>query len=426
MLADLERPHPFAFERVGFLYAKTSVLADGTRLVLANNYQPVADGDYIADNTVGAKIGRSAIRSAMQEIYDLGCGAFHVHLHNHTGKPSPSGTDRQGLPPVAQSLSNIAKSEVCGILILSRDSFYATVQIARTNDMTLADSIVTTGYPMALAFNSNRSFIKNKIFQRQSFLGKDATYLFENVRIGLVGLGGGGSHIAQQLAHLGVIHFTLFDFDHVEDTNHNRLIGSYFTDIAAATAKTKVAERMVKKINPKAQVKIVNHRWEEKPEELQVCDIIVGCVDTYQDRSQLEAECRRYLIPYLDMGMDVYEATEGNYQLSGQVILSVPEGPCMRCMGFITEEKMAREAAKYGATGGRPQVVWPNGLLASSAVGIVVDLVTGWSNIKDRSVYLAYDGNTNLVSAHIRLNFVSPTCEHYSLSQLGKPQFIKL
>jgi hypothetical protein len=423
MLEDLKRPHSFAYERVGFLYATTSVLPDGTRLVLCNNYHAVADEDYIEDDSVGAKIGSAAIRGAMQKINDGRCGGFHVHLHDHSGLTSPSGTDKEGLPPVVQSLANIGKTEVNGMLILSRDSFYAMVKIDGIAHMVLPDSIVATGYPMTMAFNFTKLFIKSKIFDRQSFLGKNATLLFENIRVGLVGLGGGGSHVAQQLAHLGVVHFTLFDYDHVEDTNHNRLIGSYFTDIASASAKTKVAKRLIKKINPRAQVQIVNSRWEEKPEELQVCDIVMGGVDTYQDRGQLEAECRRYLIPYLDIGMDIYKDPGGSYQLSGQLILSAPEGPCLRCMGFITE---AKSAAKYGATGGRPQVIWPNGLLASSAIGIFVDLVTGWSKIPDRLVYMAYDGNTGLISNHIRLSFTPETCEHYSLSQLGKPKFIKL
>jgi hypothetical protein len=36
------------------------------------------------------------------------------------------------------------------------------------------------------------------------------------------------------------------------------------------------------------------------------------------------------------------------------------------------------EAEKYGAAGSRPQVVWPNGVLASTAVGLAVQLLTPW------------------------------------------------
>ena len=40
--------------------------------------------------------------------------------------------------------------------------------------------------------------------QRQSFLGADAEIVLRRSKAALVGLGGGGSHIAQQLAHIGL------------------------------------------------------------------------------------------------------------------------------------------------------------------------------------------------------------------------------
>jgi hypothetical protein len=52
----------------------------------------------------------------------------------------------------------------------------------------------------------------------------------------------------------------------------------------------------------------------------------------------------------------------------------------MRCMGFLTDAKLAEEAARYWKGGARPQVVWPNGVLASTAIGLAVDIVTGWTH----------------------------------------------
>ena len=130
-------------------------------------------------------------------------------------------------------------------------------------------------------------------------------------------------------------------------------------------------------------------------------------------------------MPYIDIGMDVHEAEKG-HQMSGQVILSLPGGPCMRCLDFLTEKNLAREAARYGDTGGRPQVVWPNGVLASSAISIFTDLLTGWSGMRDRVAYLVYDGNTGVIGDHIRLRFAPGRCVHYPISQIGKPRYVKL
>jgi len=65
-------------------------------------------------------------------------------------------------------------------------------------------------------------------------------------------------------------------------------------------------------------------------------------------------------------------------------------------------------------------------ILASSAIGIFTDLVTGWSGQKNRLVYMAYDGNMGLLNNHIRLNFTEEECTHYSLLNLGQAVFKKL
>jgi len=156
----------------------------------------------------------------------------------------------------------------------------------------------------------------------------------------------------------------VFDNDKVEETNMNRLIGAWISDVKKRLLKTKVAERIFKKILPNNNLVCIPDKWQNHPDLLQLCDIVVGCVDTYSERQQLEAECRRYLIPYIDIGMDVNDSKCG-YYMSGQVILSMPGMPCMFCTGYLTDEKLGREAARYGNTGGRPQVVWANGVLAS-------------------------------------------------------------
>src|SRR5208282_851819 len=115
-------------------------------------------------------------------------------------------------------------------------------------------------------------------------------------------------------------------------------------------------------------------------------------------REQLERFARRHLIPYIDIGMDVHDLGCSEFLIAGQVVLSMPGGPCLRCAGLITDERVAAEANRYGAAGGRPQVVWSNGVLASTAVGIVVQLLTPWSGKPPQFIYLDYDGNCGTVT----------------------------
>src|SRR5689334_22176625 len=96
---------------------------------------------------------------------------------------------------------------------------------------------------------------------------------------------------------------------------------------------------------------------------------------------------------------------------------------CKRLLGFFAEELLAQEAARYGAAGGRPQVIWPNGILASAAVGTFVQLVTPWRKDMKPAIYLEYDGNTQTLLPSNRLqHLVGRQCTHCSGStDLGDP-----
>lgn len=264
-------------------------------------------------------------------------------------------------------------------------------------------------------------------YSRQSFLGEDAETRIGTRVIGIVGLGGGGSHIVQQLAHIGFVHYILYDADVVKSHNLNRLVGATRADAVEKVPKIEVARRVILGLQPDASIEAYQVKWQEHPELLRGCDLIFGCVDGLAERRELEACARRYLMPYIDIGLDVRRVGAEPPQMAGQVILSMPGEPCMACMGFLSENDLAREAARYGDAGPRPQVVWANGVLASTAVGIAVDLLTNWTVALRGPVYLSYHGNLGTVRPHVRLDYLeSGMCPHYPIEQVGEPRFRRL
>ncbi len=260
----------------------------------------------------------------------------------------------------------------------------------------------------------------NERSARQGFLGPRSDEILSDATVAIVGNCGGGSHIAQQLAHVGIGNFFLVDPDIVEEVNLNRMIGSIPEDARRDRFKTDVIHRLIKGVNPDLTVTVLKSKWQASAIHLRGCDIVFGCVDGYETRSELEAYCRRFLIPYVDVGMDVSRFSD-RYTITGQVITSIPGKACMWCMGFLTEALLAEEAGQYGAAGARPQVVWPNGVLASLAVGIGVRLLSPWSN--DPIVpYLVYDGNRQSVTGSSRLMHIDPLkCVHYPIEAVGDP-----
>jgi molybdopterin/thiamine biosynthesis adenylyltransferase len=262
-------------------------------------------------------------------------------------------------------------------------------------------------------------------FSRQSFLGPNAEQVLGNALVGVVGLGGGGSHIVQQLAHLGVRRYVLYDADVVEESNLNRLVGATLEDARAARPKLEIAKRIITGQDANAEIHGHQTRWQESAESLRLCDLVFSCVDSFAERAQLEIACRRHLIPMLDIGLGVTIVDDEPPVLGGQVILSMPGGPCMRCLGFLTEKRLADEASQYGDAGPRPQVIWGNGVLASIAVGIAIDLLTDWTRRLRKVVYLEYRGNEGTVRRHPRLDNkgIPVVCPHYPPGEVGDPVF---
>lgn len=248
---------------------------------------------------------------------------------------------------------------------------------------------------------------------RQSFLGEHSARTISDAKVAVVGLCGGGSHVAQQLAHIGIGRLVLVDHDHAEIHNLNRMVGLTHADATECALKGDVLERLVRAINPEICVETAKSQWQLVPDMLKDCTAIVGCVDSYAARDELERFARRYHIPYIDVGMDVH-GEPGRYFVSGQIILSMPGAPCMRCMGFVNETLIAREAQQYGAAGGRPQVVWPNGVLASSAVGMLMSLLTPWNDQLAIPSLMEYDGNRMTVVPSAKVPHLKHIkCGHY-------------
>ena len=120
--ADLCRSHKFASERVGFITCRFGTPASGCLLILAEQYHAVADEDYIKDFGYGALIGTDAFRKIFQFALSHEVGIFHVHLHDHNGRPKFSKTDNREMAKYVPDFFHVRPKLPHGALVLSKDS----------------------------------------------------------------------------------------------------------------------------------------------------------------------------------------------------------------------------------------------------------------------------------------------------------------
>ena len=89
---DLGRPHAYAAERVGFITVRAAAASEHL-VLLAQDYYPVADDDYLHDDSVGAMVGQEGLRKALEIALLNPVGVFHVHQHCFGGRLWFSRTD---------------------------------------------------------------------------------------------------------------------------------------------------------------------------------------------------------------------------------------------------------------------------------------------------------------------------------------------
>ncbi len=96
------------------------------------------------------------------------------------------------------------------------------------------------------------------MFDRQiRAFGKEGQQLISRLKVGIVGLGGTGSLIAEGLARLGVERFILVDADRVEETNRNRLLGLTENDVRNQSFKVTLARRIIKQVKAECEVRLI-------------------------------------------------------------------------------------------------------------------------------------------------------------------------
>jgi len=141
---DLERPHQFAAERVGFISVRAANTSENI-VLMAEGYHPVADNDYVDDPTVGAMMSQEAIRKALNIALLQSVGMFHVHMHEHNGRPNFSRTDLREQMKFVPDFFKVCRNLPHGAIVLSCDSatgrvWFNSTAVADISEFNIVDT----------------------------------------------------------------------------------------------------------------------------------------------------------------------------------------------------------------------------------------------------------------------------------------------
>ncbi|MDX2600281.1 ThiF family adenylyltransferase [Streptomyces caniscabiei] len=167
-------------------------------------------------------------------------------------------------------------------------------------------------------------------------LGDRGQETLARLRVAVVGLGGVGSILVEELARLGVGDLVLIDNETVDATNLPRLLAAERSDIGSP--KTDVAARNATRANPQIRLTTVPRRVED-PEalrELVLCDWIFLAADSHSARHWVNAAVHEFLMPATQVGVKILVSPDGDVgQIHTATRLLVPGIGCMWCNGLI-------------------------------------------------------------------------------------------
>lgn len=221
--------------------------------------------------------------------------------------------------------------------------------------------------------------------------GKDGQRLLGMLRIGVVGCGGTGSAVIDQLARLGVGQLTVIDPKALTEGNLTRVHGSTLVDVGRP--KADVLADHVRRVGLGTEVKPITGSvvTEEVARVLCACDVVFGCTDDNAGRAVLSRLAYFVLTPLIDLGVVVDVPSERVAGVYGRVTLCGPGSACLGCRGRIDwaradaealdpaeRERLAGEGYVVGLGEPDPSVVAFTTLVASLAVSELLSGLFGY------------------------------------------------
>jgi hypothetical protein len=169
--------------------------------------------------------------------------------------------------------------------------------------------------------------------------------------ITIVGAGGLGSVIAENLVHSGFQSLNLIDHDRVEPTNLNRLVGATHNDAIQGRLKVDVVRDHLQRINPDARITAYPFTVESPQATLPLmqADWIILATDSHASRFFTQAQALELGIPLLSAGVNISVSGGTVVDESGEVIIaatattsaSTAWGASTRCWSPLKARRLA-------------------------------------------------------------------------------------
>lgn len=356
-------------------------------------------------------------------------GAAPLWLHTHPrGTPLPSKLDKVVDMQIAEVFRLRSGSDYYGTVIAAPNgpSFDLTGTLQKEGMKTeFIDRFWLVGdrWRLIRPFDKVPPQTTIHMFDRNvRAFGSAVQETIEMLRIAIVGVGGTGSAVAEQLVRLGARNLLLVDADTLSVSNVTRVYGSTIDQVG--TPKVIVLAQHLEKIAPDIHCNTVTGNCTHEPvaRRLADVDLIFGCTDDNAGRLVLSRLSTYYMVPVIDIGVLISSSASGELSgIDGRITVLSPGNACLVCRNRID---MARASAEmqtpkerkrladegYAPALGElePAVVTYTTMVAAAAVNELLERLVGYGHSMRPSELLL-----RVHDREVSTNVLRPLARHY-------------
>ena len=416
-------------ESAAVLIAKLAIGTDGSRRLIEVELLDVDESAYIARDARGLGVSSDGYVHALKEARRT--GSIALWIHTHPGEGSRVDFSNKDLA-VNESLRGLfaerTESGIYGAMVFGQNAgqltFTGVLEEVEAQRSDPIERIWVAGPRLKLLRSADSSLAPlSPIHDRHvRAFGEAIPAMMGDLEIAIVGAGGVGSAVAEQLVRLGVRKLKLIDHDDLSSSNVTRVYGSTPSDVSRP--KVDILRQHLMTIAPDANVVAIEGSLNrlDVARELVGADLVFGCTDDNAGRSRLSRFAYMYRTPVIDSGVLIDSDGAGNVRgIFGRVTILHPGAACLVCRDRIDLElakaeeraegdqlELQKEGYAPALATKDPAVIAYTTLVAATAVGELLERLVGYGDGVPPSEILL-----RIHDRRISMNDLKPTRNHY-------------
>jgi molybdopterin/thiamine biosynthesis adenylyltransferase len=329
-------------EGAAYLLCGLSITEVETRL-LVREVIPVKNEHYLKRERNKLSIDSVSYSTIAKRASAIGAAVLFVHSHP-AGPPTFSPQDNGEEPKLMEFFSARYPDVVHGSLVVAPGSLWSGRLWVKGRWVTLRRIRVIGRRFRFLDFHLDEMPMPDFFDRQVRAFGPDIQRILQRLHVGVVGVGGTGSPVVEQLVRLGVGRISEFDGDIFEDSNSTRVYGSRFGD--QGINKAELSAEHVNQIGMGTVVRAYSQHinCERVAKLLRECDVVFGCTDKQTPRGILVQLALRYYIPVFDLGVKIDAENKVLRSIVGRVTTIIPGEACLFCRERISAEMIRLES----------------------------------------------------------------------------------